>query len=432
MGGNLIKKYKKKILSSEFNRNALTLVSGTTIAQLLPLAISPILSRMYTADDFGVFALFTSIVMIFTIMGNGRYELAIVLPKKDSYAINIWALTIYIAGFLAFILLIALLFFHDFFVVALKNSDIAGWLYLVPLVVFFLSVYNSFNYLYTRDKEFKQIATVKVIRSVVLSVLQLGLGLVGSGVLALLGGYSAGQATGAAGFSVGVKKRKTLLKKINKPTMIAMAKRYKDFPKFMMPASVFNRLTIELPNIFISSIFNAATLGFYSLSYRSLSAPLSFIGMSIGQVYMKQAAEERQATGLAIKSFKSVFKKIVVIGLPIFTILFFFSEWIFAFVFGEQWAPAGRYAQIITPLLFARFIVAPLSITLSVFERQITNLFLQIGLFVGLVFSFFITWISDFNFINFLYIFVAILTTYYLFFFFVIYRVAQDKWLGNR
>ena len=77
---------------SEFTRNVLTLMTGTTIAQAIPIAISPILTRLYTPKDFGVLALFVAITSIFGSIANGRYELAIMLPKKDEDAVNILAL----------------------------------------------------------------------------------------------------------------------------------------------------------------------------------------------------------------------------------------------------------------------------------------------------------------------------------------------------
>lgn len=427
----MIKNLIEKIRSSEFSKNVLTLITGTTIAQLLPIAVSPILTRIYDPEDFGVLALFVSIVMIFAIIGNGRYELAIVLPKKDSYAVNIWALTLFIAFFISLILLFALLFFHNFFVDILNNPNIAGWLYLIPLIVFFVAVFNSLNYFYTRHKKFKKIAVIKILRSAVLSIFQLGLYFTGSGVLALLSGYSAGQFAGAGGFLIGLRKKAILLKKINKPVMIAMARRYKRFPQYTMTGSLFNRLTTELPNLFISSVFNAATLGFYSLSYRILSVPSSFLGMSIGQVYMKEATDEKQKTRISEKTFKSVIKKLFIIGLPIFTLLFFASEWIFAFVFGEEWRIAGKYAKIISPLLFVRFIVAPVSVTLSIFEEQVVSLFMQLGLLFTVLISFFIVLLLDLTFIKFLYIFVVLLIIYYIFFFFILFKTAQLKLRKN-
>ncbi len=43
-------------------------MTGTTIAQAIPVAISPILTRLYSPDDFGVLALFMSIPLIFSTM----------------------------------------------------------------------------------------------------------------------------------------------------------------------------------------------------------------------------------------------------------------------------------------------------------------------------------------------------------------------------
>jgi len=91
---------------SEFSRNVLTLMTGTTIAQAIPIAISPIVTRIYTPEDFGIFALFIAIITIFGSIANGRYELAIMLPKKDEDAINIFALGFIIISVMSLFLLI--------------------------------------------------------------------------------------------------------------------------------------------------------------------------------------------------------------------------------------------------------------------------------------------------------------------------------------
>ena len=100
---------------SEFSRNVLTLMTGTTIAQAIPIAISPILTRIYTPEDFGLFAIFIAITSIFGSMANGRYELAIMLPTKDEDAINIFALGFIISTFISLVLLLLVVLFHDFF-----------------------------------------------------------------------------------------------------------------------------------------------------------------------------------------------------------------------------------------------------------------------------------------------------------------------------
>jgi len=65
---------------SDFKKNVLTLMAGTTIAQAIPIAISPILTRLYTPEEFGLFALFLAIVSIFGVVATMRYEMAIVQP----------------------------------------------------------------------------------------------------------------------------------------------------------------------------------------------------------------------------------------------------------------------------------------------------------------------------------------------------------------
>ena len=91
---------------SEFYKNVLTLMSGTLIAQALPFFTSPILSRIYSPENFGVYGLFTSIVGVTAVLATGRYELAIMLPKKETDArtiVKISCLFAVFVGALAFL-----------------------------------------------------------------------------------------------------------------------------------------------------------------------------------------------------------------------------------------------------------------------------------------------------------------------------------------
>lgn len=100
----MINKLKPK---SDFSRNVITLM---TIAQSIPIATSPILTRIYTPEDF---ALFIAITSILATIANGRYELAIMLPKKD--AINIFALGFIITCIMTIITFAVILIFNKSF-----------------------------------------------------------------------------------------------------------------------------------------------------------------------------------------------------------------------------------------------------------------------------------------------------------------------------
>ncbi len=395
-------------------------MTGTTIAQAIPIAISPILTRIYTPEDFGVFALFLAIASIFGSIANGRYDLAIMLPKKDEDAINIFALGFIITTSLSLILLFLVVLFNDYFTKLLNNEEISIWLYFVPITVFFTGLFNILNYFNNRRKNYKDIANATIIKSIILAITQLSIGFVKSGATGLISGQILSQMFANMRLLKNIIKDKILLSKITKVKIIALAKRYKNFPKFSMLAILANTLSVHLTNILISSFYSISTLGFYSLVQRILGMPSALIGRSIGQVFFQEATKEKQQTGKSINTFNSTVKKLVIIGLPSFGILFFIVEDLFAFIFGEEWRIAGIYAQIVIPLFFIRFISSTVSGILIVFERQKNELYINILLIIT---SFSLIMFLD-NFNDFLYCFSIIMSIYYSMFLIYYYKIS--------
>jgi O-antigen/teichoic acid export membrane protein len=416
----LIKKLKPK---SEFSRNVLTLMIGTTIAQAIPIAISPILTRIYTPKDFGVFALFIAITAIFGSIANGRYELAIMLPKKDEDAINIFALGFIITSFISILLLVLVVLFNDYFTKLLNNEEISIWLYFVPLAVFLTGLWNILNYFNNRKKQYKDLAKVTIIKSIVTAIVQLSIGFVKQGATGLVSGQLLSQFFANTKLLRNIIKDKILLTKISKVRVIALAKRYKDFPKYSMWAILANTLSQNLTNILISSFYSVATLGFYSLIQRVLGMPSALIGSSIGQVFFQQATKEKQETGKAIKTFNSTVKKLIIISLPSFTILFFIVEDLFAFVFGEEWKIAGTYAEIVIPLFLIRFVSSTVSGLMTVFEKQKNELLINFFLITTSLISI----LAFSEFINFLYFFTIFMSINYLVFLYYYYKLSKGK-----
>jgi O-antigen/teichoic acid export membrane protein len=420
---NMIQRLKPE---SEFSRNVLTLMTGTTIAQAIPIAISPILTRIYSPADFGLFALFIAIASIFGSIANGRYELAIMLPKKDEDAINIFALGFIITSIISISLLILVVIFNDFFTKLLKNEEISLWLYFVPLMVFFTGVWNILNYFNNRKKLYKDIANATIIKSIVLAIVQLSLGFIKQGVFGLITGQIASQAFSNTKLFLNILRDKVLVSKISKVKIIALAKRYKDFPKLSMWGIFANTLSTQSTNILISSLFSVVTLGFYSLVQRVLDVPSALIGGAIGQVFFQEATKEKEKTGKAINSFDKTIKKLLIIGIPSFGVLFFVVEDLFAIVFGEEWRIAGTYAKIVTPLFFIRFVVATVSNINNVFELQKLALLWQVTLLFLSIGSLYFSNLYSLDFHSFLVLFTLVVSLHYVALFFIM-RIVSRK-----
>ena len=209
----MLKRFKPK---SEFNRNILTLMTGTTIAQAIPIAISPILTRIYTPEDFGIFAIFLAITLIIGSIANGRYELAIMIPKKDEDAINIFALGFIITTSISLLLLVLVLIFQKYFIFLLKNEEIGVWLYFVPISVFFFGIFNILNYFNNRKKNYKDISNANILKSIVAAIIQLSIGFIQQGATGLISGQIISQFFANTKLLKNIIKDKVLISKITK------------------------------------------------------------------------------------------------------------------------------------------------------------------------------------------------------------------------
>mgnify|MGYP002831781754 CR=1 FL=1 len=373
--------YLTNVTSRHWNSNSNTMTIA--IAQAIPIAISPILTRIYTPEDFGLFALFLAITNIIGSVANGRYELAIMLPEKDEDAINTAALGFIISSILSILILISVIFFNEFFVNLIGNEEIGFWLYFVPITVFLLGLWNVLNYYNNRKKNYKDLRNAHIIRSIVLASTHLIIGFMKSGVTGLISGEIFSKLSANSRLLKNILTDKLLISKITKRKMINMAKRYKNFPMISLPSSFTTELYSNLFSVLLSSLYNVALLGHYYMAQRVLGLPSALLGVSIGQVFFQSAVKEKEKTGQARIIFKSTVKKLFLIALPFFVALFFIVEDLFAFVFGENWRVAGTYSQILIPIFFVRLLATPVSMINTVFERQIYGLYISIILLVS-------------------------------------------------
>ena len=76
---------KDNIYKSDFLKYTLVLVSGTVLAQLIPILLQPILRRIYTPEQFGLFAVYSSIFSMLVVVAAGKYETTIVVLSFRLY-----------------------------------------------------------------------------------------------------------------------------------------------------------------------------------------------------------------------------------------------------------------------------------------------------------------------------------------------------------
>jgi O-antigen/teichoic acid export membrane protein len=360
----IIELFRRTLPKSAFAKSVMTLMTGTGLAQLLPIILSPIITRLYTPQEFGTFALYVSICAILAVFVTGKYELAIVVPKNGGEAINLVAVTFFLSFVVSVFLLCVVLVWGKGLAKLLGHPEFSSWLYLVPFATFILGCYYALNFWTNRRSNYTSMAISRVVQSGAGSAMQLAAGVSKVGLLGLILGQLLGQLLSTLYLAVSLPHEdRNLFRRITFKRMKCVAHRHIGYPKFMVPGQAMSVGATEMPLIMLTVFFGAGVAGFYSLAQRIMAAPLSLVANAIGDVYRQQAATQYANNGECLDVFIGSLKRLVIFAfLPMLPVLFF-GPWLFAFVFGDAWRAAGEIASLLSVLVFFQTLSSPLSST---------------------------------------------------------------------
>lgn len=366
----MIEFVKKRLSGRYYLQNALILTIGSTLAQAVPIAISPILTRLYSPEDFAVFALYMAISSVFAVVATGRYELAVVLPETEEDAVNIVVLSLTIAIILSLSSLIFLIFFKESVTIILKNKDVGNWLLLIPVSILVTGTFRTLNCWANRKSSYMKMSAVKVVQAGTTASVNISGGVIGPSGGWLIWGMLAGHGAGAVLLALKMWKDLNFSKAVSKKRILFNAKKYSDFPKINSLHAFIDIIQSSGIIFLISYYFGGIALGYYAITVRVLKAPVGLVGSSIAQVFYQRAAkannDNKDLYGLLIVTTK----KLAFISLPFFAFLMVVSPDLFAFVFGPEWREAGVYARLLTPWIAIHFIVMPVTQLPIILNRQ--------------------------------------------------------------
>ncbi len=380
-------------LNNPYWSKVLALMGGTAISQIVPIIAAPILSRLYMPEVFGLTAVYISIVTILGTLATGRYEYAIILPKKDEVAYNLANTAVLIALIVCILIFLCIVSFKDWFLATIEAKELDIWIYFAPLSIVLISLYQVVYQLYVRKECFKEISVNRVAESVVNSGLKVGAGFFwGTQTFAGIGAMTLGQILSqllASGMLI-----QNLMPSIkiyfSWAMMKSAARQYIEFPKFTIIAIIFNILARELPYILFNTFFGATFVGLLSMGQRIIRLPLGVLSSSIGDVFRQQAAKDYSSTGNCKQIFISTFKQLVLSGIIIIAPVSVIAPFLFSFLFGDSWYMAGVYVQYMAIMFFFQYVSAPLSYMFYVANKQKHELIWQFILFVLTISSIYI------------------------------------------
>lgn len=352
------------------------LIGGTAGAQALMVLASPLLTRLYTPEDFGLLAVYAGLLALLSVIASLRYELAIPLPECNIEAINVLLLSLAVVILVSSISCLLVFILGDQIATILGSPDLAGYLWLLPIGVLVAGCYKVFNYWAVRAQRFTEIATTRVNQTLTTLAIQiLGFKL---GGIALLVGQAAGQGVGSLRLSRHVLSEEKL-RRWTLSGIKLVAKRYIDFPIFSTWSALLNTAGNQLPLILFAMLFNPGVAGAYLLTQRVLGAPITLISDSVSKVFLSNAPKAYRDGDLPelILKIQSFLAKLII---PPFLVLVFISPFLFSAVFGEKWLISGEIARWLSLWLALVFILSPFMVLFEVLEEQKAGVLFQLFL----------------------------------------------------
>jgi O-antigen/teichoic acid export membrane protein len=338
---------------------------GTTIAQAIPIIISPILTRIYSPEEFGSLILFMSIVSILSVIVTLRYEKAIVQPLSDKDAISLVAISMLATIGVSVVLAILINIFYTQIQELLGNHEISILKYWVPFTVLIIGFYNSLYEWNIRKKKFSLCTKIIMSKGAVMAGGQIGLG-----TMMFAGGLIFGYLMGIViAFLLllksFIKNKDFLILIFNKKRFLNNVTKYKKMPQYSTWGALANKISSHMPTLVIATLNYANVVGIFGLTIRVLSLPASLISQALSNVLFQKVAQLHNDDPDKIKILIiKIFLILICIMIPFVGFIWFFGEDLFAFIFGEPWREAGVMGSTLVFAVAIHFAVSPLSVVL--------------------------------------------------------------------
>lgn len=360
-----------------FLRKIATLLLGTAATQAVVAATAPLLSRLYSPQDFGLYGTLMAMVSVLSVFATLRLERGVMVTRSPSERHGLIQLTLALSVAVGLVLTLAA-WAVGAVAPALLPTDldspyltvVGAWWALLGVAVVVSALQPLGDFLAVKNLGYRTVSATRVSGAVVQSSTQIGGGLAGAAVGLPLG------------VAIGMALRLVLLGWLalrhrwlcfaayrwRWARLRAAWRRNTIYPRFMMWSALCNSANAQAMVLTLGATASAAAAGQAFLAHRMLAMPVALLAGSV------QTANFQEASDTAPGSLRHLYlrrmRHLWVLGAGPFAAAFVLSPWLFPLVFGADWALAGALAQVLVPALYAQFAMSPFIAILTVVRRQ--------------------------------------------------------------
>lgn len=360
----------------KFYKNVSIILSGNIVSHLIAIISLPILTRIFTPDDFGVYQLFLSFCSIASIIVTGQYELSIISPKYQYVAFKLVIATIGISAMASTVLMG---FVYIYILLApLQSMNYENTPFWIGFYTLAICVYQACYMWFVRQAQYSKTVTSNVINAMGCIIFPILLYYVGVDVGLIKGMVIARAITIGYMFYYMREAGRKYYGIISIKSFIRVLRKYNAFVKYALPGNVFNNIASQVPSFLLNYFYGVTVTGYYSMANRCVSLPTALAAKSVGDVFKQEASLQYQQTGDCLSIYSKV-SSLLLKGSIIYTVLVVaLAPALFSLILGSQWYEAGTYAQLLVLAGATGLIYSPLSsiyvLTVKVREYMILQI----------------------------------------------------------
>ena len=362
------------IVKGDFFKSFTVLMSGTLIAQIIGYAIAPILTRLYTTEEMGELGFYMRLTGFIAAIATLRYEAALPLPKKDEHSFLLYRFAYLIS--MVVLIIVAIVFL--FLIVSGIGNKFDWWFYLFTILgtsfVIIINVGTSWS---VRMGQYPIISRHKIVNSLVANLLKWLFAFFHLSAFGLIIATLFGYFLSSLEFAFNFKKIRSKFKgSISNKKTRALMLEHKEFPTLNLPHVFVDNGRDMLIATLIFTYYSVGIYGSFNHSYTMLRIPLMLVGVALGQLFYNKASELYNQNKSIMPLLKRMLLLLSALSIVPFTILFFYGEPIFIFIFGPNWGQAGSYSETMSVWLLFNFILSPITaLPLIIGKQKIAFLF---------------------------------------------------------
>ncbi|MCD6681075.1 MAG: lipopolysaccharide biosynthesis protein [Burkholderiaceae bacterium] len=360
-----------------FWRSVGSVLTGTALAQAVPIAGSLVIARLYAPADFGRFSAWLGMVLLAGVALTGRLEAALALepdgePRRR--AVVATAATVALS-----VLVVAVLLSMTLVLAPASFQSVPR-----PLLVMFLpaaalvALGQTWQSWAAAEGLYRELSWIRIAEALCVTSLQVAAGVAFASADAL----ATSQCLGL--FLAFVVATRLLPLGLPKDRLVHVVgetwRRHRRFPLLSLPADAINTAAAQLPVLIIAARFGADVAGLLALAFRTLGAPTALLGKAVLDVFKRQASNSYRERGECRTEYTQTFRVLAALSIAASVVVMIGSEPFFALAFGERWRTAGTMAIWLMPMFALRFVSSPLSYMSYIAGKQHLDLAWQVCL----------------------------------------------------